>query len=725
MAYFSRLFSSARTVALLMLTIIAISQPHQALAQEAPVKHPASNLTSLLPPVAKLVPHADTLHGDVRVDNYYWLRDRANPEVMAYLKAENEYVDSFMAHTKEFQEHLYREMLGRIKETDLSVPAKLDDYYYYTRTEEGKQYRIHCRKKGNLEADEEILLDENELAEGHDYFSIGAFRTSPNHQMVAYSVDTAGSEIYTIYVKDLATGELRKDMIKDVDNNVVWANDNMTLFYTTLDNTRRPYKLYMHRLGARQEDDSMLFHEKDDKFWLGISRTRSKRYLLLSLGSKTTSEYHYLDADLPTTEFRLLHPRQHEMEYYIDHHGNDFYIMTNENAKNFKLMKVPVENPAKDNWRELIPHRTHVKIEGFELFRDNLVVHERENGLEQIQIMDLTSGEWHYVEFPEPVYTFWLNKNPDFNTNLLRFTYTSLVTPRSVYDYQMDTRGRELKKQYEVLGGYDPSLYQSERIFATASDSTKIPISLVYKKGINKDGMNPLFMSGYGAYGASSEPYFSSNRLSLLDRGFVYAIAHIRGGGEMGRYWYDQGKLLHKMNTFTDFIACAQFLIDERYTSQENLVIEGGSAGGLLMGAVINMRPDLFRMVVAVVPFVDVLNTMLDPSIPLTVVEYEEWGNPEEKESYDYIKSYSPYDNIEAKDYPTMLIRSGLNDARVSYWEPTKWTAKLRSLKTDDHLLLLKTDMGAGHGGASGRYDYLRDRAFDYAFIFDIFGIEK
>ncbi|MCK4428092.1 MAG: S9 family peptidase [candidate division Zixibacteria bacterium] len=677
------------------------------------------------PPVAKVIFKADTLHGDVRIDNYFWLREKSNPEVIKYLEVENEYTEVMMKHTKKFQERLYEELLGRIKETDLSVPEKIDDYYYYSRTEEGKQYPIYCRKKGSLDAKEEILLDQNALAKGHDYFGIGAFKISPDHQLLAYSVDTTGSETYTLYVKDLNTGELLKDEIQNTYYSVEWANDNKTILYTTLDEAKRPYKLYRHILGTVQKEDKMVYHESDEAFYLSISKTRNKEYLIMTLGSITTTEVRYLKADLPKDNFKVIHPRQHGMEYYVAHHGDKFYIMTNDGAKNFKLMEVSVTDPSKKNWKEVIPHRDSVKIDGMDVFRNHLVVYERERGLKKLRISDLINNQVHYVDFPEPVYTFWRNRNPDFNTNVLRFTYTSLVTPKSVFDYNMDAKTRELKKQYEVLGGYDPSGYQSERIFAKASDGTMVPLSLVYRKGMVKNGNNPLFLYGYGSYGISREPTFSSNRLSLLDRGFIYAIAHVRGGGEMGRYWYDEGKLLKKKNTFTDFIACAEHLIAETYTSRDKLAIYGGSAGGLLVGAVTNMRPDLFKIVIADVPFVDALNTMLDPSIPLTVIEYEEWGNPDEREYYDYIKSYSPYDNVEAKDYPHMLITAGLNDPRVQYWEPAKWTAKLRALKTDKKILLLKTKMGEGHMGASGRYDYLKDIAFEYAFIFDLFGIEK
>jgi len=676
-------------------------------------------------PVAKVIPKVDTLNGEIRVDNYYWLRDKSNPEVIKYLEDENNYTKAIMQHTEKFQQKLYKEMLGRIKETDLTVPAREGDYYYYSSTEEGKQYRIYCRKKGHLEAAEEILVDVNKLAVGHEYCALAALLISPNQQLLAYTVDTTGGETYTLYIKDLKTGELLKDTIPDMSGSLEWANDNKTIYYSTLDETKRPYKLFRHTLGSNPIDDELIYHEKDQAYYLDISKTRSKTYLLMTLGSNTTTEVRYLKADNPAGEFKVIHPRQHETEYYISHHGDKFYICTNDNAKNFKLMEAPVSNPSHKNWKEVIPHRDSVKIDGVDAFKNHMVVYEREKGLKQMRVVDFTNNQSHYVEFPEPAYTFWPGDNREYNTSLLRFTYMSLITPRSVYDYNMDTETRELKKQYEVLGGYDPNQYQSERVFATASDGTEIPISMVYKKGMVKNGSNPLYLYGYGAYGMSMDAGFSSSRLSMLDRGFIFAIAHIRGGGEMGRYWYDQGKLLNKKNTFTDFIVCAEYLINENYTSRDKLVISGASAGGLLIGAVVNMRPDLFKAAIASVPFVDVINTMLDPSLPLTVTEYEEWGNPHDKKYYDYIKSYSPYDNVKAKNYPNMLITGGLNDPRVKYWEPAKMTAKLRAMKTDNNILLLKTKMAAGHGGASGRYDYLKDVAFRYVFILDLFGIKK
>jgi oligopeptidase B len=682
--------------------------------------------THVRPPIAQEVPKIDTLHDDIRVDNYYWLREKSNPEVIKYLNAENSYTESMTAHFKDLQDSLYQEILSRIKETDLTVPVKIDSYYYYSRTEEGKQYSIYCRKKGSLDAEEEILLDQNELAVGHEYLALGVYKVSPNHRFLAYSIDTTGEERYTLYIKDLDKHMLCTEEIPNTGYAAAWANDNLTIFYTILDDTKRPYKLYRHILGIDSNDDVFVYQEPDETMFLYIGKTKNEEYLLMQMNSHTTSEEHYLSADNPTGEFQVIQPRESEVEYYVDAHGDRFFILTNDNAENFKLMETPIANPHKENWKEVIGHRDSVKIDGFDVFADYLIVYEMEKGLQNIRVMNLIDNETYYIDFPEPVYSVWHGDNPEFNTTLLRFNYTSLITPQSVFDYDMATQTRELLKQYEVLGGYDPSQYQSERIFARATDSTMVPISLVYKKDmIKKNGGNPLWLHAYGAYGSDFEPYFSRSRLSILDRGFIYAIAHVRGGGEMGRYWYDQGKLFNKMNTFTDFIACAEHVIAEGYTSSDKLVIEGGSAGGLLIGAVVNMRPDLFYAVVVDVPFVDLLNTMLDPTLPLTVLEYEEWGNPHEKQYYDYMKLYSPYDNVKAQIYPHMLITAGLNDTRVMYWEAAKWTARLRSLKTDNNVLLLKTNMGTGHLGASGRYDYLKDIAFQYAFIFDLFGIKK
>lgn len=684
---------------------------------------PLTAEAQLTPPDAKQVPYEHTYHDQAFPDPYAWLRDRDDPEVIAYLEAENVYTDSVTSHTNDVQEKLFKEMVGRIKETDLSVPVKMDDYFYYTRTEEGLQYDIHCRKKGNLDAEEEIILDENILAEGHDYFSIGDFEVSPDHRLLAYNVDTSGDERYTLFVKDLGSDELLSDIIENTAS-IEWANDNRTLFYTTQDETKRPYRLYRHALGSDSANDPLIHEEPNLGFFMYISKTKDHAYLLLSMGGKITDEVHFLDANDPTADFQVIQPRSTGLEYRVDHHQDTFYIVTNDQAQNFKLVKTPVASPGREHWQDVLPHRPQVKLDYIEAFEKYLVVFERAEALRKIRVMSYDGETDYYVQFDEPIYNAWGNWNPDYYSPTFRFTYTSFITPKSVYDFNMATRERELMKEYEVLGDYDRTLYQSERRYATAADGTQIPISLVYRKGMEINGKNPCYLTGYGSYGSSSDPYFSYSRVSLLQRGFIYAVAHVRGGGEMGRQWYEDGKFLNKKNTFTDFIACAEFLIAEKYTSTEKLVINGGSAGGMLMGAVVNMRPDLFHIVVADVPFVDVINTMMDPSIPLTVLEYDEWGNPNEKKYFDYMLSYSPYDNITAQDYPTMLVTAGLNDPRVGYWEAAKFVAKLRDLKTDDNLLLLKTNMGAGHMGASGRYDSLREVAFEYAFIFDQLGIE-
>lgn len=674
------------------------------------------------PPVAKIVPKEITVQGDQRIDNYFWLRDRSDPDTMAYLEAENRYTDEVMAPTKPLQDKLYAEILGRIQETDLSVPMRRDDFFYYTRTEEGKAYPIYCRKHGNLEAAEEVLLDSNVLADGQEYFRLGNFAVSPNHRLLAYSTDVEGDEAYTIYVKDLANGELLPDRIANTYYTLEWANDNRTFFYTVLDKARRPYQVFRHSLAGGA--DALVYEETDERFALGLMKTRSRRFIFVGLGSPLTSEIRYLEADAPEAEFQVMLPRRQGIEYDASHHGDYFYIRTNHEAKNFRLMRARLHAPADESkWEEVIPGRPAVTIEGVDSFENHLVIYERERGLEKIAIHDSEGGFSNYVEFPDPVYTVGATGNAEYKTSLLRFHYSSLVTPVSVYDYDMVTGGRELKKQYEVRGGYDGSRYSSERIFANAPGGAEVPISLVYRKGFEKNGRSPLLLYGYGAYGHSIDPGFSSDRLSLLDRGFAFAIAHIRGGAELGEEWHDQGKLLAKKNTFTDFIACAEHLIDSHYTSPERLAILGGSAGGLLVGTVLNMRPELFHAAIAKVPFVDNLNTALDPTLPLTVAEYEEFGNPAETEYYDYIKSYSPYENVIAQDYPVMLVTAGLNDPRVSYWEPAKWVAKLRALKTDNNVLLLKTNMGGGHFGPSGRYEGIKETAFDYVFLLWAMGL--
>jgi oligopeptidase B len=674
------------------------------------------------PPVAQKQPEVLVLHGDERVDDYFWMRDANDPNVIAYLEAENAYTRAMMQHTETLQTTLYDEMLARIKETDLSVPYRKGDYYYYSRTEEGKAYPIYCRKKGSLDAPAEVLLDQNKLAEGYEFLSLGLFQVSPTHQLLAYSVDTSGAEQYTIFFLDLSTFQLYPESLAETYYSFAWGNDNRSVFYTKVDSTNRPFQLWRHTLGSNPADDVLVYEEPDEAYFLSVGKTRSEAYILMSLGSKITSEVHYLDANNPTDSFQVIHPRSSGMEYKVEHHSDYFYIVTNDEAINFKLMKTPVASPSKQNWQTVIPHRDDVMLSGVSAFVDHLVISERKAGLPILRVQKLSSDETYTITFPEPTYAIWEGNNPEFNTTTLRFNYTSLITPSSVFDYDMETHQRELKKETEVLG-YDRTQYQSEWIMATASDGTQIPISLVYKQGIQKDGKNPLLLTGYGSYGASYPASFSSNRLSLLDRGVVIAIAHIRGGGEMGRKWYEDGKFLNKENTFTDFIACAEHLITQKWTSSDRLAISGGSAGGLLMGAVLNMRPELFKLAIANVPFVDVVTTILDTSLPLSALEWEEWGNPNDKTYYDYMKSYSPYDNVKSQDYPHILITAGLNDSRVKYWEPAKWTAKLREVKTDNNILLLKTNMGAGHGGASGRYERLKETAFEYAFLLDRLGL--
>ncbi|MCK5127008.1 MAG: S9 family peptidase [candidate division Zixibacteria bacterium] len=672
------------------------------------------------PPIAKKVKHIEEWHGQEYSDDYFWLRDKENPEVISYLEAENTYTDSIMSHTKPFQDKLFTELRGRIVEDDIDAPVKIDSFYYYSRTEKEKQYRIYCRKLHAITSEEQIILDVNELAEGKDYYDLGNYIISPNHKLMAYTVDITGDEHYTLYIKNLITGELLKDVIADMDGRAVWASDNKTIFYTTLDEINRPNKLFRHVLGHLPKNDVMVFHEKDDSFGLYVSKTLSRNYLLLGLWANNSSEYYFLRADRPTGKFKLIKERQPGVEYEVTHRDGLFYILTNENALNFKVMTVPVNKLSSRNWKELIPHRDSVLISGFIVLKNYLALTERENGVSQVWIRDFSSGNEHYIEFPEPIYTVSTRDNAMINSPYLRLSYQSMITPRTVYDYDISNKSLILRKQKEVRGSFDKTHYITKRLFAIASDGTKIPMSVMYKKGVKLNGSNPLYLYSYGAYGMNTEPTFSSYRLSLIDRGFVYVKAQIRGGSEMGRWWYEQGKLKNKMNTFTDFIACAEYLIAEGYTSKEKLVINGGSAGGLLIGGVVNMRPDLFYIAVADVPFVDVMNTMMDPTIPLTINEYTEWGNPNEKEYFDYMMSYSPYDNVEAKIYPNMLITAGLNDPRVQYWEPAKWTAKLRAMKTDTNRLCLKTNMGAGHMGVSGRYDYIKEIAFEYAFILDL-----
>jgi len=674
------------------------------------------------PPVARKSPKVDIVHGDRRADDYFWLREKSNPEVTAYLEAENAYTDAVMKSSVAFQEALYKEALSHIKETDLSVPYRQGDYFYYARSEQGKQYPIRCRRKGSLDAPEEVILDLNELAKGQKFLSVGIFEVSDDGNLLAYSTDITGFREYTLFIKNLRTGELLLAPIEKTSS-AVWTNDNTTLFYTTEDAAKRPYRLYRHRLGVAA--DELIYEEKDERFRVWVNRPLSKGYIFLTSASLTASEVRYLPADRPEAAWKLVAPREPGHEYYLDHHDGLFYIRTNKGGRNFRLATAPVSDPQQGNWKELIPHRPNVMLEGTKFFANHSVLFEREDGLPHLRITDLRTGKWHRVQFPEPTYGVLDGENHEFDTVNCRYQYQSLITPDSVFDYDMEKRQAKLLKQTEVPGGYDPNLYLSERIYASAHDGARIPISLVYKKDFKRDGTRPLLLTGYGAYGFPLAAAFSPARLCLLDRGVSYAMAHIRGGGEMGKAWHDQGRMMHKKNTFTDFVAVAEYLIAEKYTSRGRLVIEGGSAGGLLIGAVVNMRPDLFKAAILRVPFVDVTNTMLDASLPLTVTEYEEWGNPNKKEEYDYIKTYCPYTNLAAKAYPSILVKTSFNDSQVMYWEPAKYVAKLRRLKTDANPLLLKTNPAAGHGGASGRYDHLREVAFDYAFILCQLGIVK
>lgn len=674
------------------------------------------------PPLAPVRHHRTTIHGDAREDPWFWLRDRNDPATIAYLRAENAYTEQHMAPTVPLQEQLYREMVGRIQETDLSVPERDGEWLYYVRTEEGKQYPIHCRRRGSMDAAEEILLDENEVALGHDYFRLAACEVSPDHARLAYATDLSGSEEYLLFVKELATGQLVGQPVSGMSGNVAWAADSRTLFYTTLDAAHRPHRLYRHVVGEAPATSVLVYEETDGAFFATINLSRSRRFLFLDLGSHTTSETRYLRADDPTGVFQVLRLRKPGVEYEVAEHQDSFYLVTNEGARNFRLMRVPIDDPGTHEWREILAERPDVKLDDVDAFAGHLAVYEREGGFRQIRIVEFASGEQHRIPFPEPVYSIRRHVNPEYDTTVLRFTYTSLVTPASVVDYDMTGRRWEIRKQQQVRGGYDATQYRSERVVATAPDGTAVPVSLVWKEPLVRDGLRPTLLIGYGAYGSSYDPQFSSNTLSLLDRGFIVGFAHVRGGEEFGRAWYEAGKLAQKRNTFTDFIAVADHLVRDGWTSPDGLAINGGSAGGLLMGAVTNMRPDLFAVVVAEVPFVDVVNTMLDATLPLTVIEYDEWGNPEIEQDYRTMLAYSPYDNVQPQPYPAMLVTAGLHDPRVQYWEPAKWVARLRATKTDQNPLLLRTNMDAGHAGASGRYDYLREVAFKYAFIVDVLG---
>ena len=679
-------------------------------------------------PVAKKIPVELEKHGDVRIDNYFWLKERENPEVTDYLNRENQYNEQMTAHTRQFQEDLFQEMKNRIKEDDSSVPYKLNGYWYITRYEKGKDYPIYSRKKESLDAPEEILFDVNEMAKGYDYYRLGGLNVSPDNKLCAFATDTVSRRKYTIQIKNLETGEILPVKIKTTTGGSTWANDNSTLFYARKDDeTLRSDKIYKHKLGKDPEDDEMVFFEEDDTFHAYVYKSKSDKYLVIGSSSTLTTEYRFLDADNPDGEFQVVQPRIRGMEYSISHYEDHFYILTNKDgATNFKLMKTPVTATGQEHWVDVIPHQKDVLLEDIDLFKEFLVVSERSNGLNKIKVSRWDGTESYFLPFDNETYTAYPGTNPDFDTSILRYTYNSLTTPTQVVDFNMKTKEKDVKKEQEVLGGnFDKNNYVSERIWATAKDGVKIPMTLVHRKGLEKDGSNPVLQYAYGSYGSTIDPYFSTVRLSLLDRGFIFVLAHIRGGEYLGRQWYEDGKLLKKMNTFTDFVDCSKHLINEKYTSPEHLYASGGSAGGLLMGVVANIAPQLYNGIIASVPFVDVVTTMLDESIPLTTGEYDEWGNPNNPEFYAYMKSYSPYDNVVAQSYPNMLVTTGLHDSQVQYWEPAKWVAKLRELKTDTNKLLFHTNMEAGHGGASGRFEALKEVAEEYAFLLELEGIDQ
>ena len=678
--------------------------------------------SSSKPPIAEKKPHDTTIHGDTLTDDYFWLREKTNPEVVKYLNAENTYTDEVTRDLNPFCENLYNEFLSHIKQTDLSVPYRLGRFYYYSRTEEGLQYPVYCRKTISPGSVEEVLLDLNELSNGRPYLAVSVYTVSEDGNLLAYSIDTTGFRQYELFIKDLKTGRLLADRIGTVTS-AVWAADNRTLFYVKEDDAKRPYRLYRRRLGTRK--DVLIYEDNDELYRVDVHKTRDRKFILLESASSETSEWRFLDSTDPEGTFRMISERQPGHEYYVDHRENLFYIRTNIDAINFRIMEAPDTDPEKSNWKELIAHRSDVKIEDVDLFKNHAVLAERYQGLVQLKILDFATGEVKSVAFPEPVYSVFPSKNPEFEVDAYRFNYQSFLTPGSIYEYDMRTGERNLLKETEVPGGYDRSLYESKRLWATADDGVKVPISVVMKKGIRPDGKNPLLLHGYGSYGYPSSVTFSPTRLSLLDRGVLFATAHIRGGGDMGEAWHNDGKMMKKRNTFTDFIACADYLVHERYTGHDRMAIQGGSAGGLLIASVLNMRPDVCKVAHLAVPFVDVINTMLDESLPLTVGEFLEWGNPKKKEEYDYMKTYCPYTNLTKKNYPAILVTTSFNDSQVMYWEPAKYVAKLRSLKTDNNPLLFKIKMEAGHGGASGRYDYLKDQAFNYAFVLNQLGISE
>ncbi|MGH7700244.1 MAG: S9 family peptidase [Gemmatimonadales bacterium] len=700
------------------LTLAALLTTLPAVAQQQPAAPPAQ------PPVAAVRPTQLEKHGHVRVDDYYWLRERADSEVIRYLEAENAYTQAVMAHTEALQERLFEEIQGRIKQTDASVPYRQGRYYYYTRFEEGKSYPIYARKRVSLDAREEIMLDANELARDKPFLQVMGWDVSSGEDLLAFAVDTVGRRIATIRIKNLASGQLLPDVIPNVTGNLVWAEDHKTLFYTKQDPvTLRRNRIYRHVLGRDPATDQLVYEERDEEFSTYVFKTKSRRYVMIGSSQTMADEYRYLDARQPMGAPKVFLPRRRGREYSVEHFGDWFYVRTNDEARNFRLMRTPVDSTGRQHWQEVIPHRDDVLLQGFEIFKDHLVIAERQDGLVRLRIRPWADTAEHYVDFGEPAYFTYISTNPEFDTPLLRYGYSSLTTPSSTYDYNMETREKTLLKREEVLGGFDPANYVSERLYATARDGTRVPVSLVYRKGMERRFPAPTLLYGYGSYGSSSEATFSSLRLSLLDRGFVYAIAHVRGGQELGRRWYEDGKLLNKKNTFTDFVDVAEHLVAQRYTTPDRLFAQGGSAGGLLIGAVVNLRPELVEGAIAAVPFVDVVTTMLDASIPLTTSEYDEWGNPNDSTYYRYMLSYSPYDNVERKAYPHLLVTAGLHDSQVQYFEPAKWVAKLRAMRTGENRLLLKTNMEAGHGGASGRYRRWREIAFQYAFLLDLAGL--
>jgi len=671
--------------------------------------------------------HTIAQHGFTRVDEYYWMNEREDPQVVEYLQAENQYLDESLHHIQPLKEILFQEMKGRIKEVDSSVPEKIGAYFYYTRTEADKQYPVYCRKKETLEAPEEILLDQNQLAEGHEFCSVSAFNISPDETKLAYSVDLEGAEVYDIYIKNLMDGSLYPETIKRTYGSVYftvgaeWAEDNQTLYYLTLDEYHRAYQLFRHTLGTNPTEDTLLFHETDETFSLSLFKTRSQRYIMMQHYNTLSQEMRFLATDTPEAELKVIQPRKPGLEYYATHLGDSFLIITNDKARNFRLMQTPISTPGIESWREILGHRSDILIEHIDVFENYIILHERKNGLRQFRIsqLDGMSGV-RYVSFPDPTYEVYVEANFEFKTNLIRFRYSSLISPLSIVSFNMDTGEWMVLKEDEIPNGYDKTQYVTEYMYASAPDGKKIPISIAYKKGLKKDGQNPTLLYGYGAYGASSEASFNTNILSLLDRGFIFAIGHVRGGSEMGREWYDEGRLFNKKNSFTDFIACAEYLIREGYSSSKKIGIIGGSAGGLLVGACMTLRPELFAAVICKVPFLDVVTSMSDPTIPLTTLEYDQWGNPENKDHFDYMLSYSPYDNLRPVEYPHLLLTTGFNDPRVAYWEPAKFMARLRDIKKGDNLVLLQTNFSAGHAGASGRYDYLRENVLDFAFLINL-----